>query len=158
MTVNYYDYNISILNIKLYCKWLKKKSSRFTLHNKKINTNTIRDNNYFKITNILNSIFYSDYLRQLGIAITKFDDKCIIIKSLEYELKLYIYPYDYNKTIKNLKFECSKYSINQIIKEYLILFIDENWDLIINFIDDNYKPNDYLNVENVIVKVHGGEF
>ena len=149
MTVYDFNNNINILHNKAYYKSLKNKVWKIIQYHKKINIHTIRHNNYFNTTNILSSTFYSGYLRQLGIAITKFEDKCITIKYLEYELKLYIYAYDYDRTIRNLKFECSKYSVNDKIEAFLTLFIDENWVLIIDFIDNN-ETNNYFNVDKAI--------
>lgn len=140
MLVNHFNNNINLLHNKAYYyELLKNKTLKIILDYKKNNNKTILDNNYFKIKNILNFIFYSYFLRQLGMTISKFDDKCITIKYLEYELNLHIYTYDYDKTIKNLKFECAKYSISEKIQKYLNLCLDENWDLIIYFIENNAK-------------------
>lgn len=150
MTVNHFTNNINILHNKHYYREsLKNNIWKIILYYKKIETNTVKDNDYSIITILLNHFLLSTYLKQLGISIIKFEGKSIIIKYLEYELKLYIYSDDYDRTIRNLKFECARYSVDENIEKYLILFIDENWNLIIDFID-NTKTNNYVKVDRVI--------
>jgi hypothetical protein len=139
MTEYHFTNNIGILYNKPYYEFLKNKNWNIILYQRKTNNKTIKDNNYSKVKDIPNFIYYSYYLKQLGIVISKFVDNCITIKYLNYELKLYIFPYNYDTTIRNLKFECSKYSVSEKIEEYLRSFIDENWDLILGFIEDNNK-------------------
>ena len=148
MTVNHFNDNINIQNIKPYCEWLRRKSPRI-ITNKEIETNAKKSDVYSIKNSLLNHLLLLTYLKQLDIAIIRFEENCIIIKYLQFELKLYIYPYDYDLTIRNLKFECSKYSVNEELEEYLILFLDENWDLIIDFIHNN-KTNNYFNVDKAI--------
>lgn len=91
-----------------------------------------------------------NYIKQLDITIIRIEKICIIIKYREFKVKLYIYPYEYDKTIRNLKFECSKYSIDQNIEEYLILLIDRYWNLIIAFMNNNFDTTDYFKVDKRI--------
>ena len=155
MTVNQFNNNTNIPNIKSYSKWVKNKISRIILR-KKITTSTIKDNDYdYSIKNrLVNHLLLSSYRNQLDIEISRLEKNCIIFNYLEFELKLYIYPYDYDKTIRNLKFECSKYSIDQKIEEYLILLIDRYWNRIIDFTDNNFDTADYSPVNNRIQNSH----
>ena len=144
MTVYHFNNNITILNIKSYCEWLSERSSIVT------EEHGIKDNDYSNITSSRNHGFLSKYIKQLDISIIRIKKNCIIIRYRESELKLYIYPSEYDKTIRNLKFECSKYSIDQEIEEYLILLINGYWNLIRDFIDNNFDTTDYIKVNNGI--------
>jgi hypothetical protein len=150
MTVYYFNNNINILNIKSYCEWLKSKRSWIIIYVKVIEENGIKDNDYSNITHLRNHGFLSNYIKQLDITIIRIEKICIIIKYREFKVKLYIYPYEYDKTIRNLKFECSKYSIDQNIEEYLILLIDRYWNLIIAFMNNNFDTTDYFKVDKRI--------
>lgn len=78
-------------------------------------------------------------LKKLGLVNVVLKNRLLSINYKEDKLEIIIDLLDYEKTCDNLKFECSKYSVDEEVQNFLesLIYDDRNWNFIFSLIDSN---------------------